>query len=569
MPANPVATLSPYIASPTYEWDGNDGNWSSFRISVGNPGQDFRVLVSTRGNVPWVPTSEGCNAGDNNCGPRRGVQNFDGDLSTGFQPGRSNTWKMLDIYSLDLEKNLDVNDTGGIYGFDTVRLGFSHDPNTLEVNGSQLVAVSSNSSYMGILGLSDALSDVSNTDKPVNSFIQDLNDSNQIPSLSYGYTAGAHHQYKGVHGSLVIGGYDRSRFKSTPYNFSFSQTDVRSLGVGIQSISTNFSLVNQGGYTLTKDGHFSAIDSTVSHLWLPGDVCDHFKTAFSLTYDVEKNYYLISDTVREKLLAQNTTFTFKLGNDISVSNDSINIELPYAAFDQSIGAPVYTNMTRYFPIRRSNDSAQYTIGRVFLQEAYLIVDHERQSFSLAQANFSTDPSQPRDVRTIFSTDYVAPTPPSELSSGAKAGIAIGALAGLLILFGALYLCWYRPRRAEQVRRQREASIVSAAPPYTENIVPPNYHDGKPYDAYYATGGPGQPASEMLASTEHQGSRPELEGVGVGGGSYELLASAGAAREGRLHEMDAGNGDAADGEGGEEEGTERERRASAAVAPTER
>ncbi|EOD43935.1 putative peptidase aspartic protein [Neofusicoccum parvum UCRNP2] len=376
-------------------------------------------------------------------------------------------------------------------------------------------------------------------------------------------------EYKGVPGSLVIGGYDRSRFKSTPYNFAFSRTGERFLGVGIQSISTNFSLITQGGYTLAKTGHFSAIDSTVSHLWLPGDVCDHFKNAFSLTYDEEKNYYLISDTVREKLLAQNTTFTFKLGNGIRISNDSINIELPYAAFDQSIGAPVYPNTTRYFPIRRASNDTQYTIGRAFLQEAYLTVDYERRNFSLAQANFLTDPSQSQDIRTIFSTDYVAPTPPSALSSGAKAGIAIGALAGLLILFGALYLCWYRPRRTEQVRRQREASVVSAAPPYTENAIPPNYAEGKPYNPFYATGGPEQPPSEMLASTGHQGPRPELEGAGVGGGSYELPASTGAAREGRLHEMDAGNGDAAGGKGDGEEGTERERRASAAVAPTER
>ncbi|GME48814.1 acid protease [Neofusicoccum parvum] len=529
MSTNSTPIPSPYIATPTQQWDGNDGKWSSFCISVGEPGlgQDFRVLVSTRGSA-----------------------------------------------LLDLENNLEFHESMGMYGLDTIRLGFNQEENALVVNNTQVVGFTDQGySYMGLLGMSNAESSISNTDKPMKSLIQTLKDNSQIPSLSYGYTAGAYYRNKNIPGSLVIGGYDQSRFESPPYNFTFNGGVERPLLVGIQAISTNFSLTTPGAYYLTSNGHQSAIDSTVPHLWLPRGVCDNFAKALNLTYDEDQNYYLIDDMAHEKLLEENPTFTFQLGKDLNTRLDSININLPYAAFDLSVGTPVYGNATRYFPIRRASNETQYTIGRAFLQEAYLIVDYERQNFSLAQASVS-ETTPPSQIRTIFSTDYVPPVPTSSLSSGAKAGIAkagiaIGALAGLLILFGALYLCWYRPRRTEQVRRQREASVVSAAPPYTENAIPPNYAEGKPYNPFYATGGPEQPPSEMLASTGHQGPRPELEGAGVGGGSYELPASAGAAREGRLHEMDAGNGDAAGGKGDGEEGTERERRTSAAVAPTER
>ncbi|GME64606.1 acid protease [Neofusicoccum parvum] len=557
MAANHTGVSTPYVVNPTYEWDGIDGNWSTFCISAGKPSQEFRVLISTRAPASWLPIPDGCWPSDPDCPDLRGVEPFESNPSRGFQYNKSSTWIGLGIYNLGLEENLGIaKGSGGIFGYDSVRLGLHQDTDALEVENAEVVGVANESYYLGLLGLSNAETFLSNTAEPIKSLIEILKDHNKIPSLSYGYTAGAYYRFNKVAGSLVIGGYDQSRFTPPIYNFAFASDLDRFLQVGIQSIFTTFSLNQSGPANLVlSHGHFSLIDSTVSHLWLPGEVCDNFATAFNLTYDAEENYYLISDTVRQRLLAENITLSFKLGNDHHFStNDSIEIKLPYDAFDLFIRPPAYPNTTRYFPIRRASNDTQYTIGRAFLQEAYLTVDYEHQNFSLAQANFLTDPSRSQDIRKIFSTDYVAPTPPSELSSGAKAGIAIGALAGLLILFGALYLCWYRPRRTEQVRR---------------HAIPPNYAEGKPYNPFYATGGPEQPPSEMLASTGHQGPRPELEGAGVGGGSYELPASAGAAREGWLHEMDAGNGDAADGEGGGEEGTERERRASAAVAPTER
>lgn len=337
-------------------------------------------------------------------------------------------------------------------------------------------------------------------------------------------------------GSLVIGGYDRSRFKPPVYDFTLAGTVDRLFVVGLQSISTNFSLIDLGRTELATS-HMSTIDSTVSHLWLPGDTCDMFAKAFGLTYDKDANYYLINDTMHEKLLEKNPTLTFTLANEKTSSNatDNIQIKLPYAAFDLSIGPPSYPNKTRYFPIRRSKNDSQNTIGRVFLQEAYLIVDYERKKFSLAQANFTaTMPDQ--DIQSIHSIDYVSPTSSPSLSSGAKAGIAIGVIAVVLLLFSAVFLCWWRPRKQKKKVHNKRPSVVSQAPTYLSSAEPPPhyYRDGKePYDPHFGAQQQQQhhmgyerqhSVSEMPAGSDNQARRPELDGVNVGGSSYELPAS---------------------------------------------
>lgn len=317
-------------------------------------------------------------------------------------------------------------------------------------------------------------------------------------------------------GNLVIGGYDQSRFKPAESNFTFGPNPDRPLKVGVQSIVTNTSLLHQTQSNLVDSGHWSYIDSTVSQLWLPEAICDQFEKAFHLTYNNESGLYFVDDKTHEQLVELNPTIAFQFGNDLSPSSsNSTEIVLPYAAFDLWIRAPnsSASNALRYFPIRRSKDDSQNTIGRVLLQEAYLIVDHDRKSFNLSQANFS-DPMPDFDIRSIFSPGTVFPSDDHGLSSGVKAGISIAALtASLLVLVGVL-LCWWRPRRSKKMR-QREASVASAAPPYFEkqdhHPPLPQYtpSENKPYD----------PWVEMSADQNQQ--RPELEGTQSM--SYELAA----------------------------------------------
>lgn len=139
---------------------------------------------------------------------------------------------------------------------------------------------------------------------------------------------------------------------------------TRDLVVGLQSISYSGST----SATLLSNSINIMIDSTDPNLWLPPDVCGAFEKAFGLTLDQTSGLYLVNDTHRDALLNSNAQVTFRL-SDVKAGGDTVTVVLPYAAFDLTAGNPLVENTTHYFPLKRANNSTQYTLGRTFLQEA--------------------------------------------------------------------------------------------------------------------------------------------------------------------------------------------------------
>lgn len=489
--ATSTTAPAPIAVPATGEWDGNDGDWSTFRIAVGTPPQDFRVLVSTRGHETWVVLPEGCTADDpSDCAQTRGAEPFNGAASPGFQTNESTTWDLIGLYNLGLEDDLNLHGNGQ-YGYDTVHLGSGQDPFALEMEHQVVAGIATKDFYMGLLGVTATSSSFSSVSDPVTSLVDNMKQKGKIPSLSYAYTAGAQHRkstlpskinpdtdcasegFKKVPGNLVLGGYDQSRFEWPDFSFTFSTDSDRTLVVGVQSITTSDSL--EGLAALTSGGHLSAIDSTAPYLWLPEDVCGRFVTSFGLIYDNTTDLYLWNETIREDILQMNPTFTFKLGNEIYTSDsNSTNIEVPFAAFDLQISTPYYENATRYFPIRKANNTNQYTIGRALLQEAYLIVDQERRNFTIAQTKFS-DPLPDAQLVAIEPPGADIPTSGSSgLSTGATIGIAVGAGAvGLLALLALLLCC----RRRRRTRREEEEAAAARQAELQATQEP------KPYDPW--------------------------------------------------------------------------------------
>ncbi|OCL08205.1 acid protease [Glonium stellatum] len=440
-----VIIPAPFVFSPSQAWDGNDGSWSTFIIRVGTPEQDFRVLPSTAGQETWVPVPDGCLSSDpSNCGTLRGVYPFNGQQSTGFQYNQSSTWKLIGLYDLMLEQQL--NYTGnGIYGLDTVGLMLQNSGG-LSLTGQVVAGIATKEFYLGIFGLGPKPANFSNFDYPQPSFMHTLKEQDKIPSLSYAYTAGASYRIPKLTGSLTLGGYDSSRFTLSPIWFPFDSDDSRSLSMGIQSITATNTLT--GTVMLMSFAILSLIDSTVPHIWLPRAVCDSFEQAFGLTYDPSTDLYLINDQNHKQLLNLNPTVTFALGNTNDPTNTT-NIALPYAAFDLQASYPIYNNSTKYFPIRRAANDTQYTLGRTFLQEAYVIADYERSNFSVHQALFQS-PMPAQNIVVIPavgipSNTTVTHAKHTSLSTGAIAGIVIGGVIAIFLLI-ALGVYYFRSRR---------------------------------------------------------------------------------------------------------------------------
>lgn len=82
----------------------------------------------------------------------------------------------------------------------------------------------------------------------------------------------------------------------------------------------------------------------------------------------------------------NPVLSFRLGNtvDNTDAGQTIEISLPYKAFDLRAEYPIYNTTMNYFPLRRADNDSQYTLGRSFLQEALSILDP--QCYRLTETN---------------------------------------------------------------------------------------------------------------------------------------------------------------------------------------
>lgn len=470
---------SPFVLESSQLWDGNDGSWSTFLIRVGTPAQTFRILPATNGQETWVPVPQGCLSSDPiSCGNLRGVEPFKSAPSSGFQSNASSTWVENGFYTLVSERNLNYSGNGK-YGFDTVKLGIQHS--ALSLTGQVVAGIATKDFYLGVFGLGPKPANFTDFTDPKPSYMRNLVDRHLIPSLSFGYTAGASYRLKKVLGSLTLGGYDSSRFTANNLTFSFASDDSRSLTIGLQSITASNTL--QGGVTPLTSGILSLIDSTIPHIWLPTKACSIFEEAFGLTYDARTELYLVNDTIHAKLQQLNPIVTFKIGNSVS-GGDSLSIELPYLAFDLQASSPIYPTAKNYFPLRRASNDTQYTLGRTFLQEAYVIVDYERSNFSVSQALFK-DPN-PQQIVTIDSvssgdnsTSTFSNSSSRVLSRGTTAGIIIGAAAAfLLIILTAIYFFRkYNSKRSTE-RRWNSTALKRQIAKYRKAELPADEKFGK-------------------------------------------------------------------------------------------
>lgn len=217
-------------------------------------------------------------------------------------------------------------------------------------------------------------------------------------------------------------------------------------------------------------------------MWLPRETCDRFEKMFGLTYDNNKDLYFVNDTANIQLRALNPSIVIGLGTS-SNPTERVNIVLPYAAFDLQASRPLFPNVTNYFPIRRAANESQYTLGRVFMQEAYVVVDHERGNFSVHQALFpaTTDEAQivpilrpGNHTESVDSTSSQAHLSAKTLSKASIVGLAIGAFIILTICIAFAIRLLYRRKRERTAKSpiEEESNEYQGMPELPEESKPP-------------------------------------------------------------------------------------------------
>ncbi|RSL75145.1 hypothetical protein CEP51_011133 [Fusarium floridanum] len=474
LPVCRAGSPSAIVIPPSQYFEGNDGPWSSFNVRVGTTHQDARVLVSTAAPETLVILSEyGCSerifeSVPTNCAVSRGNL---------FNPNESSTWHNLGIFGInDGEVGLGAHlgyQQPAQFGLDVLGVGLVDGSGGITLKNQTVGGIATASPfYLGVFGINTQplnFTSLGNFSSP--SFITTLKDQKRIPSLSWSYTAGAIYRLKKVYGQLIFSGYDTSRFTENAVTFTMADDITRDLVVALQAIT--YSGADQASLLSSPINIY--IDSTDPNIWLPKSAVKAFESAFDLTLDEDTGLYLINDTHHNSLLKSDAEVSFRL-SDVLDGGDTVTITLPYQAFALQAEYPLVEKSSYYFPLKLAANESQYTLGRTFLQEAYLTADYERGVFNLSQCTWDGGAEEtlvtilPKSSQSNSNSDDKKNSDPSDdssdnkaqnsLSTGAIVGIVIGVVAVIAAVI-AIFIIRKHQQRAKQVPKEETHTVADS------------------------------------------------------------------------------------------------------------
>ncbi|KAF2643193.1 acid protease [Massarina eburnea CBS 473.64] len=443
-------------------WDGKDGPWSTFRISVGTPSQQLRILPASGQSSSWLVLPEICtnNQTAEDCATDHGGL---------YMRNTSSTWDQYGNYELYTYLEGRAGLTGpGLYGWDKLGLGWNGD-NLPSLDNQSIAGFITDAFSVGALALDPRPINFTDQNNPIPSLMQNLrNQSEPIPSISWSYTAGSYNLSPKRFGSLVLGGYDKSRFEANSVSFPFGDDVSLIFQVAIQDITAN----STDG-SLLGSGIISYISTLVADIWLPISACEKFETAFGLTWDSTKELYLLDDETHQSLLSKNPQVSFKVGPQASGS--SVTINMPYWNFYHTATSALTGNGTSlYFPLKRAANDSQYILGRSFLQSAHLSADYERSVFNLSQALYPSSSSNADIIAVLSPTQQTSlgnssssnnGNDSSGLSTAAKGGIAAGVIILVVAAIACIILFLYRRKKGGPIKQELEDTDVQQSTPH--------------------------------------------------------------------------------------------------------
>lgn len=319
-----------------------------------------------------------------------------------------------------------------------------------------------------------------------------------IPSISYGLHLGS--PSYDVSGSLVLGGYDRSRCFTDPITSSSDYFELSDISIGVSSGDSAFLGLSNGSMTgllsssLSSSGQLDIMANPgVPYIYLPQDACDAIAQYLPVTFDSGLQLYLwnTSDAAFANIVSSPHILSFTFESSSSTNN---TLHVPFALLNLTLESPIVSKPTQYFPCSPYTPASgkPYHLGRAFLQSAFLAQNWQTNTTWLAQAPGPDIPSEQitrlnQDDTTLSAminppswsstwsgvltaletnttsasnststgtsdtsgTSGSSSSSSSGLSGGAIAGIVIGVVAGLSLVAALAFFLFRRRKQAGQ------------------------------------------------------------------------------------------------------------------------
>ncbi|KIV90889.1 hypothetical protein PV10_05493 [Exophiala mesophila] len=286
-----------------------------------------------------------------------------------------------------------------------------------------------------------------------------------------------------MNGSIVLGGYDRAKVigRNLTQNLDFGPSGCwTGMKLNVHDIRVNF-----------RDGSDKTLFQTNSIM--PVCLVPQRQLLLEAPSSIFSNFELVTATTSiglsfglhwgAQLFDRGTEFdgdiTFELDSDFTIRVPNDQYIVPFVAIDRN-SSRIFNESQREVLVGALGDQPA-TLGRYFLTAAYLMVDQDAGTFTLWQANPSTNvdlavvgdqaspscsedssPAQSSSSSPSSSSSSSSPTleggSKSTISGGAIAGAAVGAVAA----FAAItVLAFFQFRR----KRRTPASIKRTIEPY--------------------------------------------------------------------------------------------------------
>ena len=396
------------------------------------------------------------------------------------------------------------------------------------------------SAQAGVLGMGQAPDNLTNP-----SLLKQMKVAGIITSMFCGLHIGSA-PFK-QHGSMILGGYDQSRVLQEVGTFSLGPVgplvSINDVFLGVESGLSPFAQPNNISlwHGFDEDGAREVIvNPSVPYMFLPVAVCEAAAQYLPLTWNRGLGLYTWNPGDQFSRLVGSPGFMAIVLADNNAEN--ITIKVPLQLLNLTMSPPIVDTVTQYFPCRPTDVARDYTLGRAFLQAAFLGFEFEHNLTFIAQAPGPTMEKSAIKVYQSFDTSVTPhpsgtyrsswerswkvlhgnttntsqPTSPSTsnegLSGGATTGVVVGSVLGALGLVAAAATVWRKKKRIghNTTARTHDATM---APPLSDQSLgtsenPAELARGKPSELY-GNAPPHEMAGQNRVEAPNQLDYPEL------------------------------------------------------------